>query len=776
MDLVFLSKIFIRKKYIILMLVPMLMYMFLIKEGRSKIYFKTTGVLYIVNESKVFGISNDALKKILPDYDFESEKESLIEFIKSPVVLERTIVKTGYNAYFHSSEEDYKDHGISVYKWLTKIKNIYKLKKHNIFENYRVINAEILNDRIKKVTFKIIFNNNTVEIFDITGKKIGFLNLKHKSVFENNSVRFKIEKLSSVKKVYDAKIFLTISNQNYVVDEVVDKISINKTKRSALTKVSIKGDNPFLIKDFTDILMREFINYNIELKFKNIDQIAKYLNNELAKLVKKRNRYLKNIYEIEKNVNMSVSPNTSLQLSMQVAFYSKKIDELTSDLKRLKYLKKKLKENKISKTYISEGKMVFSSITKLTGMLLAEIKKFKEISLEYTKLAPKYQQQVEKIKKLKEMLETELEYKMKDLELQIEQTKTMLLKYNNKSFANSEASRKINSYLEEIKIIDKVRKDIYAHLENLMVDRVFIKYGNKIMKEAKLPYDISNPIKNKIIFNMILSVLFSLAIIVIKHFVFPVFYSKMEIPKKDEIIGGIPQISEKMLKNGIIKFSKDNKMFELFRLLMSMMVINNKNFKVILFTSSYPGDGRTFMAMNFAAMSAISKKRVLVITIYPINLNTDKSIYNFNEVLDFEKKAEKVEINIDTYFYRFYCVSKNYDRNIDISDNDNEVYAIIKKLKDKCDLIIFDCLAYPMYADTFLYAPSCDMIFSVLRLNHTPTKIYGKHLNDLDKYIKDYNIIINSDRVNLNSSGYILEEKGTIAYYKEKIKYFIAKL
>ena len=104
------------------------------------------------------------------------------------------------------------------------------------------------------------------------------------------------------------------------------------------------------------------------------------------------------------------------------------------------------------------------------------------------------------------------------------------------------------------------------------------------------------------------------------------------------------------------------------------------------------------------------------------------------------------------------------------------MYTVIKKLKEKCDLIIFDCLAYPMYADTFLYAPLSDMVFSILRLNHTPKKIYGKHLSDLDRYIKDYNIIINSDRVDLNSSGYILEEKGSVAYYKEKIKYLIAKL
>jgi len=188
-------------------------------------------------------------------------------------------------------------------------------------------------------------------------------------------------------------------------------------------------------------------------------------------------------------------------------------------------------------------------------------------------------------------------------------------------------------------------------------------------------------------------------------------------------------------------------------------------------------DGRTFMAMNFAAITAISgKKKVLVITIYPVNTGTNKNIYNFNEVLEYEKKAEKIKVGIDTYFYRFYCISRNSDKNIDISDNDNEVYTIIKELKEKCDFVIFDCLAYPMYADTFLYASSCDIVFSILRLNHTPIKIYGKHLNDLDKYVKDYNIIVNSDRVNLNSSGYILEEKGSIAYYKEKIKYFIARL
>ena len=777
LDLIFLIKIFIRKKYIIIALVPVFMYIFLVNEGGSKIYFETEGFLYIANESKVFGLSNVALRKILPEYKGESEKEHLREYIKSPIVLSRTIVKSGYNAYFHEDKENYKPSGVSVYEWLIKIKNIYDLNIHNIYQNYKVINSSILNDKLKKVTLKIIFNNNTVEIFDLFGKKIGFLNLKNESVFENNSVRFEIKKLSNIRKVYDEKIFLTIVNQNYVLDEVVDKITINKKKDTSLAKVSFEGSNPFLIKEFLDILMEEFIQYNIELKAKNINHIAEFLSGELTKLANKRNNYIKKIYEIEKSANLVISNSTNNNLFDHISTYTKEKNNLILNINKLKYIRDKLNKNKISNIYLSEGMSIFSTISKISNILLDEIRKFDEIKLEYTKYAPQYKRQLKKIMRTKKMLELEIEYRIKELETKLNRVELLLVKYNRNIFLNSKLSREIDFYLKEIDLIDKIRKDIYIQQKNLMTDKVFIKYGNRKMKDAKLSYAISNPIKNKVISYIFLSVLLSLFVIVVKYLIFPVFYSKMEISNKDKIIGGIPEIPEKMVKNGIINFSKDNKIFELFRLLLSMMVINKRNFKVLLFTSSYHMDGRTFMAMNFAAITAISgKKKVLVITIYPVNTNTNKNVYNFNEVLEYEKKAEKIKVGIDTYFYRFYCISRNSDQNIDISDNDNEVYTIIKELKEKCDFVIFDCLAYPMYADTFLYASSCDIVFSILRLNYTPIKVYRKHLNDLDKYVKDYNIIVNFDRVNLNSSGYILEEKGSIAYYKEKIKYFIARL
>ena len=775
-DLIFLIKLFSRRKYVILVLIAIFLYVFLMKESRAKIYFKTEGVLYIVNESKVFGTSNDVLRMILPDYDFETQKESLVEFMKSPILLERTIVKSGYNAYFHTDKDDYKEDGISIYDWILKVNNIYNLKVHNTHLNYRIANSKVLNNRLKRVTYKIIINNNIIDIFSLSGKKIGFLNLKQNRVYEDSSVRFEIEKIIDTKKVYDEKIFLTIENQNYLAEKIADDISISKSKRTSLVKVFMKGDNPFLIKKFLDTLMKEFINYNIELKFRNIDKIVDYLEKELSKLVTNREEYIRKIYQLEEKYDISISPRTTFELTSSLYKHYMEIDKINLYIEKLKFLKNKLKNNKISKTYISEGDSLFSSITRLTSTLLEEIKKFNLIRLEYTSNSIKYKRQVEQIKKIKEMLSNEIDYKIKDLEVKIDNIKTLMMKYHNKNMINSKVSRRISFYLEEIKIIDGVRKDIYAHLESLMIDRIFIKYGNKIIKEARMPYNTANPIKNKIMINVIKSVVLALILVVLKYFIFPIFYSKMEIPNKDKIIGGIPQISDKMLKNGIIKFSNDNKMLELFRLLMSIIVINNKNVKAILFTSSYPNDGRSFLSMNFAATLALSKKRVVVATIYPISIDTNKTIYNFNEVLDFENKAERIEVDSDTYFYRFYCISKNYDKDIDIGDSDNEVYEIIKKLKTKCDLIIFDCLAYPMYADTFIYAPSCDMVFSVLRLGHTPTKIYGKHLSDLNKYIKDYSIIINSDIVNLNSSGYILEEKGTTAYYKEKIKYFISRL
>lgn len=776
LDFSFIIRLLVKKKYIVILLFPIILYIFLLKEARKDIYFETYGLIYIAKESKLFGLRDDVLKKIIPEYDAESEKEYIDEYIRSIIVLSRTIAKSGFNVFFHSDEENYKPKEISIYKWLFSIKNIYNLRIRNIYENYKISNSYIKNDRLKKITLKIIFNNNTVEIFDLNGKKIGFLNLEQNNIFENDEVSFKIEKIN-FNKVYDRKVFLTIVNQNYMSDEVGKKVRIFKKKSSSMVKVYFKDMNPFLAKSFTDTLMKEFLKYNIEIKVKNINKINDFLKQELKELKDRRDQYLHKIYQVEKNIKFHSSEKRDFLLSSLLVKYYEKKDQLKLYISQLKFFKEQLKKNKLKNMSFFDDKTPFTAISKLVDSLVQEIIKFNNTKEQFTKFAPQYKKQLNKIKFLKEKLKVEIDFKINELNSQIEKMDILIRGNSDKILLNALASRKIDFLFKEIKIIDAIREDIYIQQKNLMLNRVFIRYGNRVLREARLKYNISNPISNKVLANIIISFLLSVIIVIIKYLLFPVFYSKMEIPNKDQIIGGIPNISDKMLRKGIIKFSKDNRMFELFRLLLSMMILENKNMKIILFTSSYPMDGRTFAAMNFATIIALSgKKKVLVITVHPIKTKTSQAIYSFNEVLDFESKSEKVFIETDLFFYRFNCISKNFDKNIDINDIDNEIYSVVKKLKEKCDFIIFDCLAYPMYADTFLYASSSDMVISLLRLNHTPIKIFNKHINDLNKYVKDYKIIINSDRVNLNSSGYILDEKGTIEYYKEKIKYMIAKL
>lgn len=244
------------------------------------------------------------------------------------------------------------------------------------------------------------------------------------------------------------------------------------------------------------------------------------------------------------------------------------------------------------------------------------------------------------------------------------------------------------------------------------------------------------------------------------------------------IIGNIQHSTEK--RSTIVLANPDSSISEAFRLLRSRMQFFTKeaNSPIILITSSIPGEGKTFTAINLAsAYSLLEKKTILVgfdlrkPKIYQdFNLSNEKGISTWligNDKLD--------DIIQKTSFSNLSVISAG-----PIPPNPSELIALekttelLKLLKTKYDYIIIDSSPIGVVSDTLHLAPLVDACLLVVRSGHTLRNMLELTFKEImNSEIKGASIVINDIKSDSKLYGY--GEKYGYTHDKTKSRRFNKK-
>ncbi|MCS5420936.1 MULTISPECIES: CpsD/CapB family tyrosine-protein kinase [Psychrilyobacter] len=222
-------------------------------------------------------------------------------------------------------------------------------------------------------------------------------------------------------------------------------------------------------------------------------------------------------------------------------------------------------------------------------------------------------------------------------------------------------------------------------------------------------------------------------------------------------------------RNIFFKKGQNNQMAELFRILRTnIYFMGKKKNRVVVVTSTIPGEGKSTVASNYAMSVAIGKEKVLLIdcdirkprahSSFGIQIN-----HGMGEVLSGEKKIDEVilkgvEKNLDI------LPSKHMDQNVSELFLGDRMRNILEKLRKKYDLIVLDtpplmvvtdALILSQYGDGVLYVCGYDMV----------TK---QEMNQAKKMLDSagvtlYGVIVNR----INKDGY---SHGNYGYYNYKYK------
>ena len=210
--------------------------------------------------------------------------------------------------------------------------------------------------------------------------------------------------------------------------------------------------------------------------------------------------------------------------------------------------------------------------------------------------------------------------------------------------------------------------------------------------------------------------------------------------------------TEKSNERIVIREGENSSISELFRLVRNniQFILNNKDEKVILITSSIAGEGKSFVGSNLAISMALLGKRVLLIGMdirnpqlaNYLDLHHAKGLTNY--LADAQTQVDEIVIrdallkNLDVILAG--PVPPNPSELL-LSGRVDELFALLRK---EYDYIIIDSAPVSMVSDTFSLTRISDATIYVCRANFT-TKEYIRYANRIvsEKRLKKVSFVLN---------------------------------
>lgn len=339
-----------------------------------------------------------------------------------------------------------------------------------------------------------------------------------------------------------------------------------------------------------------------------------------------------------------------------------------------------------------------------------------------------------------------------------------------------------NTELIEIKV-KNVEPENSAKIAN-EVAKVFIKriaeFYNinnvQIVDEAQIPTTPSNiNHKKDIIMFTLIGALISVAYVVIANMLDTTIKSADELEKicKYPVLASIPIYvkNKKSQKEKELIVDRDPKspVSEVFRTLRTnIQFMNAKNeSKVVLVTSTLPGEGKSWISSNLAATFAQAGKVVLLIDAdmrkgrqYNIfNTSPKPGLSNYLSGIGSSLNDENEVNNIENYIQETEVENLYMIPAGDIPPNPSELLIskkmslVIEELKDKCDIIIIDGTPCELVTDSVVLTRLADITIMVTSYKQTKRESLKKIIENI-RNIGGENIGIILNKIHISDKKY----------------------
>ncbi len=619
------------------------------------------------------------------------------------------------------------------------------------------------------ISFKHVDNRKYELQYQVSGKNYSET-FPYNSSFENNFFEIEIIRSPtnfSKEAFQDRKHFFVINNMERVYKEINSGLTVTmKDRKTAI--ISYQNNNPNIAKDILENSVATFLELNKKRKSESADQIIAFLETKI-------DSFRNDLMLFQDSLRLFRIENKFINPENMSKIVSDNLSKLESQKMDIEY---RLKVIKWFEDYIDETK----DIRMLSAILLegemqslsSVISSIKELEFQRENLSMsntrEHPRMIRLDNKANELL-NEVKINIDNARDKIAFKSSILEEQYQKNIAEMfllpEKEAEYVRLMKKLNMIEGYYNLLLDKLSTYTISKQGIVSDYITLEKASTAIEPVSPKKIQIWLIGIVSVfVVGLIMILARYILHTTIISVDEIRRstKAAFLGVIPTYQEDM-KNRQIVVSATSKtmMSEAFRTIRSNMqfIDNSPGPKVIAITSSISGEGKTFSALNIAAILSLLEKKVVL-----LDFDMRRPRLNQSFDVDNDKGVSTILIGRDTYQE---CLRKTELENLQfitsgpIPPNPAELILsanakkLIQDLKQKFDYVIVDTPPIGLVTDGLEMIQGADFPIYVFRADYSDRAF----INNLDKLI---------DENKVNHLSFILNDvgRGVSGYYYDK--------
>lgn len=728
---------------------------------------------------------------MLADFGFQSQNtnvENEIEVMKSMSVMRGAVADAGL--YVSYSIPGFK--GMPIYRNSSPLNVVYGVDSNGNSSSDSLANLElpitmlfaIGEDGTVDVKYECLLTKLDKEPTEFTDK---FSTSTHIVKTPHGNVL--------VEKMYDEENF--DEDTEFPIELQVDIVPLESAARSymaalgvapvsKMSSVSVMAINTPVPASGIDLLNAVIDNYNYvtneekriiarqteEFIVERIDSLSK----ELKVMETRLSNYKKDNQLISPEIDATV-------VSKNKTEYTKQLEEIDLMLQSSKFLSDFVNnpENDMKVIPTTFGLTVDPSLVAIINNYNQEVLRYNQLVLSAKGENPALKRSEVRVSQMQSDLRIAIKAFDRSLNMQREAVATLLDGYT----ARYEQSPDIERELMTIERECKIKSELYVMLlQKYEENALSLAISSNNLRCIDTPMLQGKVAPNS---KMVMLVALFLGLVIPALFVYIRESMRVNISVNDDmstlttipVVGTIPVAhnAKKQSSSIVVVRNRNDIMGEAFRTLRTNLqfVMKNSTGKVVMFTSTTSGEGKTFVASNLAMSVAMLGKKVLLIGL-------DIRRPRLAEMFGFDKDAEGITSYLaadesNTAMLDRFVVPSGFEENLYIlpagivPPNPAELLSrtnldkAIEYLSGKFDYIVLDTAPVALVTDSMIIRRVADALVYVARYDYTH-KSDIKYLNSLvaEGKLSSVSLLLNGEDTSKKMLGYVSERRGSNKY------------
>ncbi|MES2619876.1 MAG: polysaccharide biosynthesis tyrosine autokinase [Bacteroidota bacterium] len=546
-----------------------------------------------------------------------------------------------------------------------------------------------------------------------------------------------------------------------VIDEIATKLDVAVDFATKTIKISLKDRNPERARAIVSSVADEFIVYAWDDKREGIRNILNFIETQIDTFAVLYDAYQDSIIALRltegyNNLGQGFLPDASA--------YEEKFRGYKHDLTLLYHFKELLLSNKEFANLASLNfKLPTQSFNDEINQIISLQQKRNLLLLDATPQHPSIRLLDKEIDDLKGKLNQDVDNTLVELNTNF----TLLRQEYGNYLYEWERIPGLKNKFDRLDKIAAEKNDfilgLYGQLSHYLIGSAGIVSDYVVLEKAALPQTPVSPKEQYVqIIGFVVGLLLGLLLIVVRYLLHNTIISIDEVERKIivPLLGVIPRHNQEMDRSQIVVIQDPKSTItEAFRAVRNNLqfISNTPGPKIISTTSTIPGEGKTFISLNIAAILSLLNKRVIILD---FDMRKPKLSKIFNVIA--HKGVSTIlsgQTNVDDCVFDSGIPNLSFITSGPLPPNPSELIMLpklqetLEYLKTKYDYIIIDTPPIGLVTDALEILKLSDYPLYILRASYSNKSfVHGINRIVRESKIKNLSVVIND--YGRGASGY----------------------